>query len=156
MNTTLGAKIIWQMISGNRSWWKDALRKKYLNGNRVICLSLIPNNPNVSPIWKLCQKSVFVIQEDLRWATGNGRKIQIWEDVMNITQQCEKIVDLKNWMDTQDISTISDLSSWHSSGRWAGWRSLEMPDHLKMDYNQLQSLLQGSLPIHINLKDSRS
>ena len=33
---------------------------------------------------------------------------------------------------------------------------MEMPDHLKTEYNQLQSLLQGSLPIHINLKDARS
>ena len=75
---------------------------------------------------------------------------------MGIAQQHDRFVDLKRWMDTQYISTISDLSSWHSSGRWAGWRTLETPDHLKMDFNQLQSLLQGSLPIHINLKDARS
>ena len=84
MNMALGAKIIWQMISGNRSWWKDALRKKYLNGNRDRRLTFIPNNQNVSPIWKLCQKSAFIIQDDLQWATGNGRKIQIWEDMESI------------------------------------------------------------------------
>ena len=31
-----------------------------------------------------------------------------------------------------------------------------MPDHLKTDYNHLQSLLQGYLSIHNNLKDAKS
>ena len=75
---------------------------------------------------------------------------------MNIAHQRDKFAEVKSWMDTLGISIIADLSSWNISGRWAGWRSLEMPDHLKTDYNHIQSLLQGYMPIHNNLKDAKS
>ena len=87
---------------------------------------------------------------------GNGRKIRLWEDIVNIAHQRDRFAEVKSLMDTLGISTIADLLSWHSSGRWVGWRYLEMPDHLKTDYNHLQLLLQGYLPIHNNLKDARS
>ena len=111
MNLALGVKIIWKIISGNRSWWKDALRKKYLNGNKDKCLTVIPINQNTSPIWKLCQNTTFIIQDDLRWSTGNGRKIRIWEDSVGTAQQRDNLMDLMRWMDSQNFSTINEISS---------------------------------------------
>ena len=50
MNLALGAKIIWNLISGCRAWWKEALRKKYLIGTRDRCLDVIPTHQNGSSI----------------------------------------------------------------------------------------------------------
>ena len=66
MNLALGAKIVWQIIHGENSWWKDMLRKKYLTGSRRRCLDVIPYTQNCSPDWELCQNAAFVIQNSLK------------------------------------------------------------------------------------------
>ena len=68
----------------------------------------------------------------------------------------EIFVDLKCYMDNENISTIHDISSWHSNGRWVGWKNLETLESLRLDYAMLQTILQGPAPIHISLSDSRS
>jgi hypothetical protein len=34
MNLSLGAKILWRMVPRKNKWWKKALVKKYMEGNR--------------------------------------------------------------------------------------------------------------------------
>ena len=132
------------------------MRKKYLTETRARCIEVIPIHHNASPIWKLCQNTTFIIQDDLRWSTGNGKKIRIWEDSVGNAQQRDSLVDLKRWMDCQNLSTISDISNWHNSGRWIGWRHLETLYRLKKNYSLLQTLLRGSLTFHTILSNYRS
>ena len=74
------------------------------------------------------------------------KRIQIWEDKADNTQQRDSLVDLKTWVDSENISTIFDISNWHSNGRWVGWRHLETPVQLKMDYSLQQSVIQRVTP----------
>ena len=39
-NLALGAKLLWQMITGKESWSKKALRKKYFPGSKKRCLDM--------------------------------------------------------------------------------------------------------------------
>ena len=43
-NLALGAKLLWQIVSGKDSWSKKVLRKKYLPGTRKRCLDMPPPN----------------------------------------------------------------------------------------------------------------
>ena len=63
--------------------------------------------------------------------------------------------DLKQWLDTLNIFTLYYLSSWKNNVRWIGWKALDMPKHLRLDFNALSSILQGSTPIDSQLLDNR-
>ena len=57
-------------------------------------------------------------------------------------------------MDAHNFFTVYDISDWHNNGRWAGWKRLETPENITMEYLALQTTLQGSAPIHLNISDS--
>ena len=50
MNRALGAKIMWRIISGEKGWWKEILRKKYMKGERKRCVDEYPLTWKGSPI----------------------------------------------------------------------------------------------------------
>ena len=56
INLALGAKIPWRIVSGEKVWWKEILRKKYMKGARKICVDEYPLTGKGSPIWILCKK----------------------------------------------------------------------------------------------------
>ena len=158
MNLALGAKILWRIISGEKGLWKEILRKKYMKGARKRCVNEYPLTRKGSPIWILCNKATHIIKNHLHWSLGNGKQIRIWQYCLGPVSPVNHLVafsDLKQWLDHLNIITLYDLSSWKNNGRWDGWKALEVPEHLKLDFNALCSVLQGSAPIHNQLLDSR-
>ena len=79
-NLAMGAKILWNLVSGRESWSKKFLRKKYFPGERLRCLDSPTPCKKGSPIYKLCLKVLHLFQVNLHWIPGNGKKIKLWED----------------------------------------------------------------------------
>ena len=50
MNLALGAKILRRIMSGDKGWWKEILRKKYMKGARKRCVDEYPLTWKGSPI----------------------------------------------------------------------------------------------------------
>ena len=76
-NQALGAKLLWQMITGKESWSKAALRKKYFTGTRKRCLDSQPPSRRGSQVYNLCKKALEAFKRDLYWIPGNGKSIKV-------------------------------------------------------------------------------
>ena len=79
-NLALGAKLLWQIVTGKDSWSKKALRKKYFPGPRKRCLDIPHPRRNGSPIYKMCLKALEPFRSNLYWIPGDGKTIRVWED----------------------------------------------------------------------------
>ena len=79
-NLALGAKLLWQLITGKESWSKEVLRKKYFPGTRKRCLDTQPPLRNGSLVYDLCIKALDPFKRNLYWIPGNGKTIRVWED----------------------------------------------------------------------------
>jgi hypothetical protein len=79
-NIAMGGKMLWNMITGKRSWSKQLLRKKYFLGSRDRCLEKPTKTRKGSPIFHLCQRAMPLLKSQLTWIPGNGSKISIWDD----------------------------------------------------------------------------
>ena len=79
-NQALGAKLLWQIISGKESWSKAALRKNYFTGTRKRCLDSQPPTRSGSQVYNLCRKALDALKKDLYWIPRNGKSIKFWED----------------------------------------------------------------------------
>ena len=80
MKLSHGAKFLWRLISGENAWWKKSLQKKYMPCTRIKCVENINTSRDGSPIWDLCKKAAYIIQDNIHWTTGNGKRINIWHD----------------------------------------------------------------------------
>ena len=40
MNKALGAKLVWRMVTGNRDWWKEVIKKIYIYKESTLHISL--------------------------------------------------------------------------------------------------------------------
>ena len=101
-----------------------------MKGTRKSCVDEFPMTGNGSPIWNLYKKAVHIIKNNLHWIPGNGKQIRIWSDNLGLVSPANHLVafaDLKQWLGHLNISTLFYLSSWNNSGRWAGWKDLEIP-----------------------------
>ena len=146
MNLALGAKILWRIVSGEKTWWKKILRKKYMKGARKRCVDEYPLTGKGSPIWNLCKKATHIIKNNLHWSPKNGKQIRIWHDSLgpiSPTIHLAAFIDLQQWIDHLNIYTLFYLSSWKNSERWDGWKDLDVPKHLMFDFTALRSLLHG-------------
>jgi hypothetical protein len=83
MNIALGAKLLWRLILRSKNLWKRVLLHKYFSGSRLRCLEDPPEAHPSSQIWHLLKASLPLIQIQLTWVPGNGKKIMIWKN--NIT-----------------------------------------------------------------------
>ena len=81
MNLALGAKILWRIVSSEKGWWKEVLRKMYRKGARKICVDAYPLTGKGSPIWSLFKKAAHIIKNHLHWSPGNGKQIKIWQSL---------------------------------------------------------------------------
>jgi hypothetical protein len=76
-NLALGAKILWNLITGKPTWSKKVLWKKYFRGPRERCIDCPVLEKRGSPIFLLCQKLLPHFIPHLTWVPGNGKKINI-------------------------------------------------------------------------------
>ena len=44
-----------------KSWWKEILQNKYMNGSRKICMEKVNQDRKGSPFWDLCKKATFIL-----------------------------------------------------------------------------------------------
>ena len=57
------------------------------------------------------------------------KKIRIWYDKIcpnSPTENFQELKDLKIWCDHKNYKTLYDLSVWLATGRWIGWKFVEM------------------------------
>jgi hypothetical protein len=114
-NLALGAKLLWKMVIGKPSWSKLMLWRKYFRGPRDKSLEFPCKEMKISPIFALCKKALPLFSPHLTWVLKNGKKIRIWTDSIMGDLPLELRQDLlclKNWMDSQNIVTLSDISIW--------------------------------------------
>ena len=52
-NSTMGAKLLWRIVSGGNDWWKQALINKYRLGKRKRSMDNPQTHQTGSQIWKL-------------------------------------------------------------------------------------------------------
>lgn len=100
-NLALGSKILWNLVSGNSSWSKRVIWKKYFQGQCLRCLDKPPRSLKGSPIFNLCSSAMEQFSHYLYWIPGNGRKIKIWEDSILGDQpliQVEGLANIKAWL----------------------------------------------------------
>lgn len=151
----MGAKLAWRIIAPNPGWAQRALWKKYFGGQRMRCLSN-PKGRTGTLIHKLCQNSAALIRQHAHWIPGNGQRIFIWDDnIMGSDPLAEdhSLAALREWMNTENIKTLWDLSLWDNDDWWR-WKHLEVPANLAQDYVVLLSHLKGKAPLNRRIADS--
>jgi hypothetical protein len=79
-NLALGAKFLWNLVTGKPSWNKKAIWKKYFQGLRKKCLDRRETMEKGSPIFNLCLKALNLFIPHLTWIPGNGKEINVWDD----------------------------------------------------------------------------
>ena len=114
-NLAMGGKILWNMITGKRTWSKQILKKKYFTGDKERCLERATKVQKGSPIFSLCKKAIPHLISKLTWIPGNGEKIHIWDDSILGDQPLNEVSDLgeiKEWLTANNRCTLWDISSW--------------------------------------------
>ena len=113
-NLALGAKLLWQLITGKNSWSKEVLHKKYFPGPRKRCMDLHIPLKKGSPIYKLCIKALNPFKNNLYWIPGNGKSINVWDDSILGETPIGSIMEVNNiqrWFMDKGATTLWDLSS---------------------------------------------
>jgi ribonuclease HI/exonuclease III len=157
-NLALGAKLLWKMVTGKITWSKKAIWRKYFRGPRDRCLELPCKGVKSSPSFALCKKVIPLFAPHLTWVPKNGKKIRIWTDsIMGDPplEQHQELQDLKRWMDSQHLTTLSDISDWEEERPhlWQGWVAPIRPANLERHWDALKNFLQGKAPLKRAGKD---
>jgi hypothetical protein len=159
-NLALGAKLLWNLVTGKLTWSKHALWKKYFTGARRRCLDTTPKVSEGSYIFTVCQKASGFFKPHLTWILGNGKSILIWEDSILGEPPLDSrpsTSNLKDFLHAQKLSTLWDISNWHSNEieTWKNWKLPRCPSHLQNEEALLQAFLHGKLPNTASQKDLR-
>ena len=81
-NLALGAKILWNIISGKPTWCKSALWKKYFTGSRLRCLNNSSRVRKGSTILPIVLKALSFLLAKIMWIPEIGKHIKVWEDLI--------------------------------------------------------------------------
>lgn len=159
-NLALGAKMLWNIVTGAPAWSKVALWKKDFRGSREHCIEYPCRDSKGSPIFTLCKKAMPHFNPHLTWVPRNGKKIKIWQDSILGDPPLDLRQDLqrhKDWMEGQNLKTLFNISIW-GNGRhksWQGWGVGNIPPDLEGDWSTLKLCLQGKAPLKKKGKDER-
>jgi hypothetical protein len=159
-NLAMGAKILWLLVSGKKTWSKRTLCKKYFSGQRDRCLERPPKVLKGSPIFSLLLRALEHLKENIHWIPGNGKKINIWEDPIlgsKPLNQSEGMENIKIWLQNNNRKTLWDISEWEEGDNspWKKWNLGDYPDFLEAEAKVLLEELQGKSPCKNSIKDSR-
>jgi hypothetical protein len=113
-----------------------------------------------SLIFSLCQKALEHFRPNLTWIPGNGKEINIWEDSIMGDPPLGSNQDLrrlKEWMKTQNLSKIWDISVWGNDENktWLRWEAANKPPDLEEEWKKLTLSLKGKSPLKERKKDKR-
>jgi len=159
-NIAMGSKLLWNLVSGNSTWSKRVLWKKYFQGHRVRCLDQPPKTTRGSPIFSLCLRALEHFKSKLTWISGNGRRIKIWEDSIlgdPPLDQKEELLNIKAWLQNNNLSTLWDIYIWDDDEdkSWKNWNLGTYPEVLEEEARDLKKALQGKTPLKACSKDRR-
>ena len=149
-NLALGSKLLWNIVSGNPSWSKRVLWKKYFHVQRLRCLDQPPRISKGSPVFKLFLTALKLFSHKLYWILGNGKKIKIWEDSILGDQplnHMEELVNIRVWLQASNMKILWDISNWKDKV-WLEWMKLDLPSDLENTWLELCSRLKGKAPTH--------
>jgi len=130
-NVAMAAKIVWRIITPNPGWARKALSKKYFRGPRARCLDNVIPRPN-STFLKIYDRAATLISTHSYWIPGNGKKINIWSDIIINNEPIESRAAtnlLRYWMDNEGMQTLWDISCWNDEN-CARWKHLHVPENL--------------------------
>jgi len=149
MNTSLGAKLVWCLITSNTDWWKETLLAKYFNTSRPHCFDgPIPSLPG-SSIWRLLKNAFPLIKSKLSRAPGNGAQINVWTDHILDHKPLNNLLTLrplKDWCSSKGLSLLKDFCQWNSYGDWINWKSPNASDHINFLLPTFFNNLAGCTP----------
>ena len=74
----MGGKLIWNLIYGEKSRWKEILWKRVFLRASLRCINDCNWEGDGSKIWTLCKLAIKIIQ-GLYWIIDNGEKINLWK-----------------------------------------------------------------------------
>ena len=81
-NLAMGAKILWNLLAPKPSWCSRVLKGKYFRGSRLRCLDGDHEIKNGSSIFNICNKVLPQFKEELYWIPGNGKLVNLWQDMI--------------------------------------------------------------------------
>ena len=113
-NLALRSKLLWNIVSGNPSWSKRVLWKKYFHGQCLRCLHQPPRITKGSPIFKLYLTVMKHFSHKLYWIPGNGKKIKVWEDSILGDQPLNQMAEIENikvWLHANNLENLWDISN---------------------------------------------
>eukprot|EP00253_Pinus_taeda_P032784 PITA_32784 len=159
-NLALGSKILRNLVSGNSSWSKRVIWKKYFQGQCLRCLDNPLRTLKGSSIFNLCSADMEHFCHYLYWIPCNGRKIKIWEDSILSDPpliQMEGLANIKAWLQSYNLHSLWDISTWKddTDRLWDSWNLGEVPPGLQGEASLLLDLLQGKSPSKATAKDKR-
>jgi hypothetical protein len=158
MNTSLGEKLAWRLITGTTDWQKTALIAKYFNSSRLCCLDAPTSPLPGSPIWCLLKNAFPLIKSKLSWAPGNKAHINVWIDRILDHDPLNSLVSLhplKYWCYSEGLYLLKDFCQWNSDGDWTNWKPSNTPDHIRPLISTFFNNF-GCAPSHLSLPDSHS
>lgn len=91
------------------------LYKMYFIGSRLRCVENHLKMKRGSPIFKLLNVAIPIVNSNLKWSLGNGKIVRIWDDGINgMNALCNKedLSPLKIWMEGMNLHTLCDISYW--------------------------------------------
>jgi len=103
-------------------------------------------------MWNLIKKFLPLLKENTLRLPGNGREINVWNDsIMGKPPLAglPGIQRLKMWMSTRGLTSLESISQWNQhDNTWKNWKSPNLPQILKNQWETLISLLKGDDPIN--------
>ena len=84
MNLTLGAKILWRIVSRKKHGEGDS-SKKISEWYQKKSMDKIDQDRKGTPIWDLCKREKFILQDHLHWIPRSGKHIKFCKDNLGPT-----------------------------------------------------------------------
>eukprot|EP00253_Pinus_taeda_P013124 PITA_13124 len=151
LNLAFGIKTAWRLINEPKSWWKQVIESKYINGKRQRLLETDIPNREATKIWQLCKKAIPLLIQNTSKIPGGGDSIDYATDrIMGLPplNTIEEAIPFIHHLNNKGIRRLDQLSKWDvDTGAWIDWEFPATPPALEASLKALQINLQNRAPI---------
>lgn len=152
-----GGKIIWRLISGQSTLWKNVLEAKYLKSPRHHLLDYDIPNRACSKIWRLCKKAIPFLVQNVSKVPKGGNNIRIGANRIMGWQPITKkpgIGKILSFFDSIGLHYLDQISQWDTQSQiWTGWIFPDIPIDLEASFANLQTHFHSIAPLKKNSND---